>query len=233
MNVTNLASIASALVAAAALVTAAPPHAFADVESILQSQCASCHALQAPVNNIAKNERLSRMAPPLHFAGNKYNRDWLVSWLSNPSPIHPAGYYPQRHIINTGDGDTLDTDVRFAHPTLSTEEADAVATALMLLKSKSALIEADTYQSGTVAMRMGVMDFRRFKGCDACHQDSTTSGGLSGPLLYNAAQRLQAAYLSSFILNPVAWDPNTVMPVLEMNEPAVHKLVHYLLMLEE
>jgi predicted hydrolase (HD superfamily) len=29
------------LVAAAALVTAAPPHAFADVESILQSQCAS------------------------------------------------------------------------------------------------------------------------------------------------------------------------------------------------
>lgn len=232
MNVTNLASVASTLAAVVALISA-PPHTFADSESILQSQCAACHDLKAPETEIGISERFGRLAPPLHFAGNKYNRDWLVDWLVAPEPVHPAGYFPQRRIVNHGEGDQLDADNPFDHPALSRDDAEGVATKLMSMTSKSALIEADNYQPGTVAMRMGVMDFRRFKGCDACHQDSITSGGLSGPVLYNAAQRLQPAYLSSYIQNPVAWDPNTVMPVLDMNEPAVHRLVHYLMMLEE
>jgi len=207
------------------------PRAMASGDAILQSQCASCHAItESESNDIS--ERLTRKAPPLHFAGNKYQREWLQNWLTEPEPIHPAGYFPNRRIINTEDGDQINPEAEFKHPTLSRYDANTVSEAMMTLRSRDDLINADSYQPGTVAMRMGVMDFRRFKGCDACHQDSTTSGGLSGPVLYDAAKRLQPAYLSSFIQNPVAWDNNTTMPVLEMNEAAVHRLVHYLMMLE-
>jgi cytochrome c2 len=232
MNLSTLAQCVASGLTGLMLLSAASV-AMANADTILQTQCATCHALTTADQNSSVAERLNRKAPPLHYAGNKYQHDWLVSWLVKPSALHPAGYFPQLRVRNTGDGDQLDDSQSFEHPALDAADAASVADALMTLTSKADLIAADNYQPGTVAMRMGVMDFRRFKGCDACHQDSTASGGLSGPVLYNAAQRLQPAYLSSFIQNPVAWDAHTIMPVLEMNEAAVHRLVHYLLMLEK
>ncbi|MGQ9426549.1 hypothetical protein ACXYTJ_10870 [Gilvimarinus sp. F26214L] len=201
----------------------------ADGAGILKEQCAACHAMERPdFEALGKSERLQRQAPPLYYAGNKYRPEWLKSWLQEPTRIYPVGYFPQLAVTSTPEGDMPDPSALQEHMKLEPEAAGQVATALMALRPHDDLIESDNYTPGSVSPRMGMMDFRKFKGCNACHQDAIDEGGLSGPVVYNAWERLQPAFISSFVQNPRAWDPNTIMPVPQMNEAAVHKLVNYL-----
>lgn len=216
-----------------AALSLAPMALLADTASIVREQCASCHQLDDSSSGADPAARLDRIAPPLHYAGNKYRQHWLEDWLQAPDRIYPAGYLPAMTVQRSEEGDRPDLEALPEHPALEQDQAVAVAQYLMDLTSRQSLIDADNYSPGTVALRMGMMDFRRFKGCDACHQDAQESGGLSGPELHTAWQRLQPAYLSSFIQNPVAWDAQTTMPVMSMNEDAVHRIVHYLRMIGE
>ena len=194
-----------------------------------QAACGACHALTAPdFDKVGIAERLERKAPPLWFAGNKYRDGWLAQWLQAPVPIHAAGYFPNAAIRHTPEGDVVDPTRLHQHAALPRDEAEAIAAELMALKPNDALIEAVQYTPGTVARRMGAMDFRKFKGCQACHQDAAGEGGLSGPELYTAWQRLTPAFIASFTADPHAWDRNTIMPRMEMNAPAIGKLADYL-----
>lgn len=216
-----------ALLSVSSILAAAPAE-------IVASQCASCHAVDKPdYATLGRAERLTRKAPPLYFAGNKYRQEWLTQYLQTPYTLYPSGYFPERHLLDTAEGDRPDADALVKHVSLSAADAAQVSEYLMALRPYDELIEQDNYEEGKVAKRMGSMDFRKFKGCDACHQDSTDNGGFSGPQLYDAWQRLQPEYLSSFLKKPLLWDPNTTMPVPQMNEQAVHKLVDYLKVLGE
>lgn len=206
---------------------AGPVPAAADGEALLRERCADCHQLDEP-GAMDAGTRLQRVAPPLHFAGNKFRREWLVEWLQAPDRLRPAGYLPAAHVTTTEEGDVVRKEDLAPHMALSASDAELAADHLMDLTARQSLIDADGYETGSVALRMGMMDFRRFKGCDACHQDAPDSGGVSGPRLYDAWQRLQPAFISSFIANPAGWDSVTLMPVPPMNEAAVHKLVDYL-----
>lgn len=216
------------------LLMALPLAALADGAAIAAEQCAGCHALQpADVSAAPITERGKRSAPPLHYAGNKFRAEWLTAWLQQPERLRPAGYFPPDHVKPTAEGDVLDTGTLPAHEALSADAAKQVTDYLMSLRSGDELIAADSYQPGSISLRMGMMDFRKFKGCNSCHQDVAGEGGLSGPELHSAWQRLQPAFLSSYIKDPTAWDPHTLMPVQEMNDGAVHKLVNYLKVIGE
>lgn len=199
-----------------------------------ESRCGGCHALTEPdiaTRGIA--ERLEREAPPLWYAGNKYKEGWLAAWLQAPVTIFPVGYFPNAAIRQTPEGDVPDPDKLHRHEPLPAELAATVAAELMALKPHDELIAAVSYAPGTLALRMGTMDFRKFKGCQSCHQDAEGEGGFSGPELYTAWQRLQPEYMASFIADPKAWDANTIMPRMDMNEAAVNKLVDYLRLIGE
>lgn len=206
----------------------APFAAHADPVDIVRTQCASCHSLDKPdyaVLGVA--ERGERKAPPLYYAGNKFQPQWLEAWLQNPQRIRPAGVVPQEHVRTSPDGDTIDPATLDEHPTLGAADAAGVAQFLMTLRPFDALIEAQTYRAGEISLRMGQMNFGKFKGCNGCHRDAPTEGGVSGPELYTAWQRLQPAFMASFIADPVAWDPHTIMPRAGLNETEVGKLVNY------
>ena len=111
--------------------------------------------------------------------------------------------------------------------------AEAAAAYLMTLKPHDKLIEAENYEPKGIAARMGQMNFGKFKGCDGCHQDAPGRGGVSGPGLHSAWQRLQPAFISAYIANPTAWDPHSMMPGAELNADAVHKLADYLKVIGE
>ncbi|HWK52747.1 MAG TPA: cytochrome C [Hyphomicrobiales bacterium] len=213
------------VLALGAAIAAAMPAGAADA----QSSCGGCHALSEPdFATLGVVERLQRQAPPLWFAGNKYKEGWLEQWLQAPTTILPAGYFPNAAITHTDEGDVVDPAKLHQHDALSAADAKAVADELMALKPHDDLIAAMNYEPGNLALRMGTMDFRKFKGCQACHHDAEGDGGFSGPELYTAWQRLQPAFIASFITDPRAWDTNTIMPQMEMNEAAVYKLVDYL-----
>src|SRR5690554_607593 len=174
--------------------------AVADGAALAMDQCASCHALERPdyeARGVA--ERFDRKAPLLYFAGNKYRQQWLEEYLQTPQTLHPIGYFPNVRMKQTDEGDLPILSEAPSHPQLGAADAAQVAEYLMSLRSYDDLIAADSYEPGNVARRMATMDFRRFKGCDACHQDEVDAGGFSGPTLHSAWTRLQPAYLSSFI----------------------------------
>lgn len=202
----------------------------ADGAAAAEASCAGCHALEAPdYAALGVGERVARKAPPLFFAGNKYREGWLADWLQDPRPLRPAGYFPAAMAVtSTPEGDKADAAALYQHEPLDADTAQAVADHLMGLRPYDALVAAAGYSEGNVALRMGTMDFRKFKGCNACHQDAPGEGGQSGPVLYDAWERLTPEYMMSFIKDPTAWDPNTIMPRLEMNDAAANKLVDYL-----
>lgn len=219
--------------AAALLAAGVPFAANADAAADVQQQCGTCHALTHDYAKQDIQERIDRKGPPLDYAGNKFNRDWLVAWLQNPTRIRPAGEFPPEHVKAGPDGDVVDGTTLSKHPALSADQAAAAADYLMTLKPLDDLIKATTYQPGTIAARMGKMNFGKFRGCDACHQDAPDAGGFSGPELYTAWKRLQPAFIASYITNPVAWDPHTLMPAPELNDATVAKLANYLKVIGE
>lgn len=214
---------------AAALAFALTPVAYAGTEAFVAENCAGCHAL-------SRNDAGSRaelLGPPLFHAGAKFRKDWMVRWLQSPTRIYPAGWFPPRHIESTPEGDVIDAASLVDHPALDAERAQAVADWLATLPAPEGVELSTDYTPAKVAMRMGQLDFRRFKGCVACHRDEPDSGGVSGPELYTAWERLQPGYLLNYIGDPDAWHDQPLMPVLEMNEQAVQKLVNYLYTIAE
>lgn len=206
-----------------------PIIAQAEPAAPVQQKCAACHALTAPdeaAMGIA--ERAQRKAPPLHYAGNKFRREWLAAWLQKPVRIRPAGVFPPAHVQNTPKGDVVDAVTLPAHPALALADAEASADYLMTLRAHDKLIQAEAYEPGNIAVRMGQMNFGKFKGCDGCHEDAPGRGGVSGPELYTAWQRLQPKFISAYIGNPLAWDHHSMMPSADLNADAVQKLADYL-----
>lgn len=205
----------------------------ADVAADVQQQCGGCHALSHDYASQDISERAQRKGPPLDYAGNKFQRDWLATWLEKPVRIRPAGIFPPARVSQGPNGDVVDPATLPAHPAVPAAQAAAIADYLMTLTPRNDLIEAETWQPGTIAERMGKMNFGKFKGCDGCHQDEPGVGGVSGPELYTAWRRLQPAFISSYIADPVAWDAHSMMPRGDSNSDAVHKLADYLKVIGE
>jgi cytochrome c2 len=219
--------------AGAALAFGVSSGAQGDVGADVQKQCGVCHALAAPDAAAGPAERAQRKGPPLHFAGNKFRRDWLVAWLQAPTTLRPAGIFPPAMVKPGPKGDAVDAASLPKHAAIPAAQAAAVADHLMSLRPFDKLIQAEQYEPAAIAARMGQMNFGKFKGCDGCHKDAPDRGGVSGPELYTAWQRLQPAFISSYIANPVAWDPHTMMPKGDANATAVHKLADYLKVIGE
>lgn len=204
----------------------------ADADVFLAERCGSCHQL-APPADPSLAERRQRKGPPLFYAGNKFREDWLVSWLQQPVRIRPAGDYPPAHIKSGKEGDEVDKASLIDHPALSRDEAEKATGLLAKKMSNTALIEAEAFEPVRISKRMGEMDFVKFKGCAACHRDTPKYGGVSGPELYTAWQRLKPEFIISYIRNPAAWEPRSLMANLHLQTQAINKLASYLKLIGE
>lgn len=196
-------------------------------EKILKERCSSCHNLTGP-EPATLGELRGRKGPDLFYAGNKYRAEWITEWLQSPQRLRPAGVFYPDHVKLGEEGDEIDATSFSPHPELSKEEAKAVAESLMGFKAKSLLINQGEYKPGKIPLMMGELLFDKFRGCLACHQIEPGYGGLSGPEVYTAADRLQDDYLLSFMRDPQAWNPKTLMPDKHLKESDLQKLVHYL-----
>ncbi len=194
---------------------------------ILDSQCTSCHAISQKTPETLKELR-ERKGPDLSSAGIQYKKEWLKDWLQKPVRIRPAGMFYGNHIKTGKKLDEIDTGSLVKHPQLSKEEATRVTEVLMTLKQNQDMVITGEYKPGSISMTMGEMTFDKFKGCLACHQIEPGYGGLSGPEVFTAANRLQEDYLISFMRNPQAWEPKSIMPNKNLKEKDLQKLVHYL-----
>lgn len=199
--------------------------ALAESGDLLQ-ECSTCHNITGPVAKTLK-EAFEKKGPDLSYAGNKYRKEWLISWLQKPSRIRPTGMYYGDHIKPGVKSDEVDTATLTEHIALSQAEATSTATALMKLKPHNNLIAREKIEPGTVSSETGEMVFDKFLGCLACHLIEPGYGGRSGPELYTVAKRLQPEFIASFIRNPQAWELKSWMPNKHVAETLIPKLVYY------
>lgn len=211
-----------------ALVSVVPVASSAD--GILEAQCTVCHALKSEEK--PDIERLwKRNGPDLYYAGSKFNRAWLESWLQNPVPIRPAGELYTRHVKAGDKEDVIDEASLKPHLKLSAADAKSAADALMIFKAPDTLIPQGSFKGSQVSASMGAMFFNKLRGCSACHQKGPDVGGRSAPELYTAAARLQPDYIYNFMKSPQKIDPLVWMPDLSLSEADAQRLTSYLLTL--
>jgi len=195
---------------------------------ILKQRCATCHNLSGPAPQTLK-ALWARKGPDLFYAGDKFQRAWLVEWLQHPKRIRPAGAFYRQHIKPGPKRDVIDTSTLKPHPSLSKADAVAVADALMKLHAHRDLIAKEKPDPSAKPGPLGEMLFDKIYGCMACHEIEPGYGGLSGPEVYTAGRRLTPQFMLSYIKNPQAWDPKIWMPNKHVPEANVQKLVNYLL----
>lgn len=197
-------------------------------QDLLKQQCVACHAVTKPDN--ASLERLwERKGPDLYYAGAKFNRDWLVNWLQNPTVLRPAGVLYAKVVKAGGakEADVIDTAQLTEHLKLSKDDAAAAADALMALTGDG-LVEKGAFKNGPVNASFASMLFSKLRGCTSCHATKPDSGGASGPEMYTAGERLQPDFVAAYIKDPQKFDPHVWMPKLNLSDADVQKLTGYI-----
>lgn len=202
----------------------------ADGQEILQAQCASCHALTKP-SEFSLQRLWDRKGPDLYYAGRKFNKAWLLQWLQTPTRIRPAGEAYFKHIKAGPERDLVDEATLATHLQLAKPDADAVMEALLALTGPPELVDKGAFKNEPVNLTVGGMFFTKLRGCAACHMGKPGEGGVSGPELYSAAQRLQPDYIYSYIKDPQRFDPYIWMPKLGLAEQDLQRLTGYLVQL--
>jgi mono/diheme cytochrome c family protein len=199
-----------------------------------REKCSSCHLLAPPAPEARTLEAYrERKGPDLFYAGSKYRADWLRRWLREPERIRPAGLDPSRHVETVDGQDQLEAEKLAAHPRIPARKIEAIVEALGKLDWGRELLPQTVPAAPAVPRMLAEMNFVKFKGCASCHRISPDSGGLSGPQLYGAADRLRPEFIASYIADPQAWDPVAPMPGYQLPEVEVGKLIHFLRLLDE
>ncbi len=165
-----------------------------------ENKCNACHQTEGPAGEKTIEDVLRKKGPELWYAGSKFRPGFLERWLAEPQPIRPMEYYSLT-VANKND-----------HPRLSAEDASSVATYLMTLTS------GDVGGAGIVARKniRGKKVFAKEFSCYGCHRMRSRGkviGGLSGPSLAGARERLNPEWVYAYMVRPEVFKPVKDMPV--------------------
>jgi len=185
--------------------------------------CDACHRLlaEAPLEN--------RKAPDLYYAGDKLRKEWVVKFLMRPVVLRKAGFFTAPGFL-AGEGGGA------PHPALGEADATKAADELAALKIPglaTGLIDGEP-QSKVERVKAKIL-FERDLGCIACHEGINLAGqargGVSGPSLAGAGDRLQADWLVHWLTTPEKFIEKSRMPVFHLDAETLNPLVKYILSL--
>jgi mono/diheme cytochrome c family protein len=186
-------------------------------ETIVKSACVGCHRIQG-----APMPRSTKHAPDLIWAGNKYQRTWLVAWLQNPKQrLYPVGY-------------DFKVKRKGRHLSLSPGEAEKVADFLRTLKEVR--ITEGIMKPGTPEELKRGEQLYREHACQNCHWTPANNrrgyaGGTSSTSLVNMGNRLQADWVYRFNLNPEDFEPRSgaYIPNPPLPEKDIYAITAYMM----
>jgi cytochrome c551/c552 len=189
------------------------------------NNCNSCHRL-----NTEETGKVFT-APDLHYAGNKFQPEWLKQFLKKPSVIRTAGFITDPGFLQ-GVPENLPP-----HPSFPEKEAVALANSLMDLKISGPTQEPVPTELISKGQRARIKyQFERTYGCISCHQSlnlvGKVRGGISGPSLVNAGNRLQADWIASWLKTPEAYLSKSRMPRYKMDVATQNLFAQFLMTLK-
>jgi cbb3-type cytochrome oxidase cytochrome c subunit len=189
---------------------------------LADKNCGSCHRLKA--EEIEKNFT----GPDLHYSGNKFQPEWLKQFLINPEVIRPAGFVTDPEFLPR-------TEIP-PHASFSIEDANTLTKELMTLKIFTpAPVNTEPLSKG---LRAKVKyQFERTFGCISCHQSLNLAGkvrgGISGPSLVNAGNRLQAEWVADWLKEPETYTAKRRMPSYKMETSTLDQFTRFLMTLKK
>jgi len=201
-----------------------PGHLFAAVEAqqaeeIVNGQCSTCHRFSGEPKS-----KFELKAPDLMWGGVKYQRSWLVRWLTGKEePLYPNGYrwdvsrHPDRHMV------------------LSQEEAEAVA-GYMEEHFQDPRVKKNPIDLSNFTEREAAFGAEIYKqySCQGCHQIVEDGKKVGGPIsanLYDSGNRYTLDWLYRFALNPQDFTPHSGEYLADLSGLGVRYIVGYLMTL--
>ena len=214
------------MVLALALWLVSPSVAFAGLPALgKEKKCDTCHRFSPD------SPKLASEGPHLFFAGDKFQKSWLIAYLQKPDVVRKAG-----HINDPGflQGQPV---LGNPHVALNPEEARAVADYLLTLKIPGPFVVVDKEPlSGGNKARVKSL-FERDYGCSACHETINLAGkihgGISGPSLVDAGNRLNAEWVLRQLKTPKEFLEKGRMPVFQLEDDVLVQLIRYLMTMKK
>ena len=195
---------------------------FSHASLIEEKNCLACHRL----SKVEKEKK----GPDLFYAGNKFQDAWLEEYLQNPVTLRKAG------TINSPDFLKGELQNLQQHPILNKNDAVSITQELMLMTLPDLSEEKiNPLTKGQIAKTK--YEFERTFSCISCHQSLNLAGkprgGISGPSLVNAGNRLKENWVANWLKNPKIFSNKSRMPVYKMNNETRLRFTKFIMTLKK
>jgi mono/diheme cytochrome c family protein len=176
-------------------------------------KCLMCHA---------KEDNLLRpIGPNIGHEGSKWKPEALSEFLRNPGKLRPNGFMPF-------------TKAKMPNFFFTDQELSALVDYLMTLRDegleKTPLMGWDPTDPALI--EEGEFLFTEEFACDGCHKRSPGGeGGIVGPELSDAMDRIQLVWLYYWLKDPQAMRPDTPMPDFNMSDDQARAVLAYMMTL--
>ena len=189
----------------------------ARAKELIQQTCAQCHRMEGTAES-----RFNLRAPDLIWAGSKYQRSWLIRWLTGKeAPIYAKGY---RWDL---------TEVPSKHPMVTESEANEIAD-YFAEHNKDPRVTIGAFDLSKVTkfdVKFGAAAYKAHAclGCHTIEENGKLIGGQQSAALQKSGQRYDKDWLFRFGLNPQDFVPHSGEFLADATEPQLRAVIGYLM----
>ncbi|MCA9471888.1 MAG: c-type cytochrome [Nitrospirales bacterium] len=190
-----------------------------DGKTLVNNLCSTCHKFQGEPES-----RFDLKAPDLMWGGSKYQRDWLIRWLTGKEPmLYAKGY---RWDLS----EKPDTHIAVSH-----EEAEAIAD-YFEKNLKDSRVTVGTFDVTKVTkkdVKDGAFIYKEHAciGCHTIEENGQLVGGPQSVDLADSGNRYDKDWLFRFGINPQDFTPHSGEFLADATEPQLRSVIGYLMTL--
>jgi mono/diheme cytochrome c family protein len=186
-------------------------------KELIQQTCVQCHRLEGQAES-----RFNLKAPDLIWAGSKYQRSWLVRWLTGKeAPLYAKGYRWDLAAVPS------------KHPMVTESEANAIAEyfAQHNKDPRVTVVAFDVTKVTKFETAFGGMAYKAHAclGCHIIEENGRVIGGQQSTSLIAAGQRYDKDWLFRFGQNPQDFVPHSGEFLADATEPQLRAIIGYLM----
>jgi mono/diheme cytochrome c family protein len=185
-------------------------------KELIQQACAGCHRFEGKPDS-----RFKLRAPDLMWAGSKYQRSWLIGWLTGKEqPLYAKGYR-----WDLSEGITK-------HPTVSESDANALADYFEkhLVDPRVTVGAFDVSKVTAMEVEFGRQAYKAHAciGCHVIEENGRIVGGPQSASLVESGRRYNMDWLFRFGLNPQDFVPHSGEFLADATEPQLRAVIGFL-----
>jgi mono/diheme cytochrome c family protein len=185
-------------------------------KELIQQACIGCHRFEGQAES-----RFKLRAPDLIWAGSKYQRPWLIGWLTGKEPpLYAKGYR-----WDLAEGAT-------GHPIVSESDARALAEYFEqhLVDPRVKLGAFDVSKVSAIEVEFGRQAYKAHAclGCHVIEEKGQIIGGPQSASLVSAGRRYNMDWLFRFGQNPQDFAPHSGEFLADATEPQLRTVIGFL-----